>query len=58
MIEECKHTITRDQLAEALARWEEDAANPKLGFAPRTDDDRHRDAADYLLEIMNPQEVA
>lgn len=44
------YTITRDLLADALRRWEEEAA--KNDWRPRTDESRHTDNADYLIGLM------
>ncbi len=42
--------ITREQLAEALKIWDEESqAN---NWPARTDEQRHLDNADYLLEKM------
>jgi hypothetical protein len=50
MPEEKTVTFTRDQLADALQRWDADAkANT---WPDRDDPDRFRDNADYLIEIM------
>lgn len=43
-------TITREQLAEALATWEREAAAGQ--WPDRTDDQRHADNADYLFGLL------
>jgi hypothetical protein len=43
-------TITRTQLAAALAAWEADAAANV--WQHRTDDQRHLDSAGYLIAVL------
>lgn len=42
--------ITESQLAVALEKWEKQAAENK--WAERTDADRHRDNAKYLMGLL------
>lgn len=43
-------TISRDQLASALRQWDNDAK--ENAWPDRSDDDRHRDNADYLFGLL------
>lgn len=43
-------TITRAELADALAKWERDA--PANGWDQRTDDGRHFDTADWIIHTV------
>ena len=43
-------TITRDQLASALARWEQESRAEN--WPERADEQRHADNADYLLALI------
>ena len=47
---------TRGQLAEALEHWE--AMANGMGWPQRDDSDRFRDAADYLIGLLNGEAVA
>ena len=49
-IPETQYTITVTQLADALERWEVQAAHGN--WPKRSDAARHRDAADTLLVFM------
>ena len=47
---EITYTITQAQLADAIQRWEDEAA--KGNWPTRTDDQRYLDSANYLLVFI------
>lgn len=50
---EREHKVTRTALAAALEQWEK--AAKEEGWPDRSDDGRHLDNADYLLDLIeNP----
>lgn len=50
MADEPKYEISHSELAKAIGQWKTDAeAN---GWNKRTDEDRHLDAADYLIHTI------
>ena len=43
-------TVTKAELAQALAAWEAEAASNNWRW--RTDDQRHEDTAEYLMDLI------